>query len=223
MSLALCPQVESQASQHFRPSKTQATCDVCSAVYSDICLQWVLSIKTQSINHCRSNFFFFLFFFFSRERGRNWGGGGDWEGGGRSRYKHLSNTIVRQDSKAVEALCTVVRRKTKVPTPQGCQARQQSSGGSVYCSEEAEAQQRKVVPQSVCPLLWLAVWPEGQLIHTSQISVLRGIHKSVTKNLPSRIQFCTFLSSQKWPLPLLNWWNSDYWHICEQQNKIIKH
>ena len=31
MSLALCPQLVSQASQHFRSSETQATCDGCFA------------------------------------------------------------------------------------------------------------------------------------------------------------------------------------------------
>ena len=37
MSLALCPQVVSQAPQHFRSSETQATCDGCFARQS-ICL-----------------------------------------------------------------------------------------------------------------------------------------------------------------------------------------
>ena len=34
MSLALCPQVVSQASQHFRSSKNQATCEGCFACQS---------------------------------------------------------------------------------------------------------------------------------------------------------------------------------------------
>ena len=34
MSQALCPKVASQASQHFRPSENQATCEGCSALQS---------------------------------------------------------------------------------------------------------------------------------------------------------------------------------------------
>ena len=48
----------------------------------------------------------------------------------------------------------------------------------------------------------------------SEISVLMEIHKAVNKNLESiQIQFCaflslSFLSSQKWPVLPLSWWNS---------------
>ena len=46
----------------------------------------------------------------------------------------------------------------------------------------------------------------------SKVSVLTKFHKSHKNTAIERyMQFCTFLSSQEWPMPLLNWWNSFNW------------
>ena len=60
MSLALCPQVVSQASQHFRSSKNQATCEGCFACQS-ICSLRHVCISVYS----------------TRKGGEGWGWGGD--------------------------------------------------------------------------------------------------------------------------------------------------
>ena len=74
-----------------------------------------MGVKYQdSVNQpLQEQFLFLSFFLFCKGEREELGGGGsmDWDGGRRSRRKHLSHRVVRQDSKVVEPVCPVVRRQ----------------------------------------------------------------------------------------------------------------